>query len=160
MERLHRARDFQQLQRTGRRVSSRHLSLLSGPGAVAPGRARSPQTSEAALRLAIVTGKRVGAAVVRNRVRRRLRELLRELLPAVSGSQDLVFYARPSAAEATFAELRLDLQDLLRRAGLLTEPAAYLRPRRSPPGVDAGRRRAQPATAPRAPREAGPGVTR
>ena len=71
-------------------------------------------------RVGISTGKRLGSAVVRNRVRRRLREivrgsdaLLRSPGPAASG-RDLLIVARPPAADATFAELQLALAALLR----------------------------------------------
>jgi len=71
-------------------------------------------------------GRRVGGAVVRNRVKRRLREILR-LLPLEAG-WDIIFIARPKAASASFASLKKLVQGLLSRAGLLTREyeEAYL----------------------------------
>ena len=63
--------------------------------------------------------KRVGGAVVRNRLRRRLREIMRRL-PLKSG-WDIVFIVRQPAAEAHFSELREDVEKLLARARLLGE---------------------------------------
>ena len=63
--------------------------------------------------------KRVGKAVVRNRVRRRLREALRSL--QVREGFDLVITARPEAAAATYWELREELTTLLKRARLLAD---------------------------------------
>jgi ribonuclease P protein component len=63
-------------------------------------------------------GRRVGGAVVRNRVKRRLREILR-LAPLKPG-WDIIFIARPSAAVSDFAGLGKSVQGLLSRAGLLT----------------------------------------
>jgi ribonuclease P protein component len=63
--------------------------------------------------------KRVGKAVVRNRVRRRLREALRAL-PVREGF-DLVITARPEAAKSTFWELKAELETLLKRARLLED---------------------------------------
>lgn len=62
-------------------------------------------------------GKRVGGAVVRNRVKRRLREILRptELKPG----WDIIFIARPAAASADFNGLGKSVYGLLSRAGLL-----------------------------------------
>lgn len=68
-------------------------------------------------RFAVVAGKRVGNAVVRNRVRRRLREIGRQL--PIRPGVDLVFGARPAAATATFSELTAAVTDLLRRAKAL-----------------------------------------
>ncbi len=66
-----------------------------------------------------VTSKRLGGAVVRNRVRRRLREAVR-VLPLRPG-WDLVFSAKVPATAATFQELNRAVVDLLDRAGILPE---------------------------------------
>ena len=72
-------------------------------------------------RYAFAVAKRVGTAVVRNKVRRRLRETLR-LLPLREG-YDIVITARPEAARSTFQALRAELALLLRRARILTDQA-------------------------------------
>jgi ribonuclease P protein component len=61
--------------------------------------------------------KRVGNAVVRNKIRRRLREILRPL-PLREGF-DVVITVRQDAAAASFHELYTELTLLLRRARLL-----------------------------------------
>jgi ribonuclease P protein component len=70
--------------------------------------------------------RRVGGAVVRNRVKRRLREILR-LLPLEPG-WDIIFIARPQTATAGFASLKKVVPALLSRAGLLAREyeEAYL----------------------------------
>lgn len=62
-------------------------------------------------------GKKVGKAVVRNKVKRRLREIAR-LTPIKSG-WDIVLIARPGAAAASYADLDRATADLLGRARLL-----------------------------------------
>jgi ribonuclease P protein component len=62
--------------------------------------------------------RRVGGAVVRNRVKRRLREILRSA--KLKPGWDIIFMARPSAAGAGFASLEKSVQGLLSQAGLLT----------------------------------------
>ena len=64
--------------------------------------------------------KRVGKAVVRNRVKRLLREILR-LKPLKLG-WDIIFIARPSAANADYASLEKLVGNLLSRAQLLRPP--------------------------------------
>jgi len=61
--------------------------------------------------------RRVGKAVVRNRVKRLLREILRSA-PLEPG-WDIVFIARPRAAGASFVSLEKSVQGLLSRARLL-----------------------------------------
>ena len=63
--------------------------------------------------------RRVGNAVVRNRVKRLLREVLR-VLPLQPG-WDLVFIARAAVAKASYADLEKSLSRLLGQAGLLAE---------------------------------------
>ncbi len=66
------------------------------------------------LRVGIVVSKKVGKAVVRNRIKRRLREILRRLhLPGAH----LLLVATPEAREADFAALFQDLVRALRKSG-------------------------------------------
>ena len=62
--------------------------------------------------------RRVGKAVVRNRVKRRLREILRSA--PVEPGWDIIFIARLPAAAASFASLEESAGSLLSQAGLLT----------------------------------------
>lgn len=68
-------------------------------------------------RYGFIIGKRLGKAVVRNRVRRRLREGVRTL--AASGGWDIVISARAAAAQADYQELKRAVASLLARAGIL-----------------------------------------
>ena len=61
--------------------------------------------------------RRVGKAVVRNRVKRRLREVLRQT-PLKAG-WDVILIARPAAAAADYVSLRKAVEDLLLRGRLL-----------------------------------------
>jgi ribonuclease P protein component len=70
-------------------------------------------------RYGFVVSKRVGKAVVRNRVKRLLREILRQTL--LKPGWDIVFIARPRAATVNFADLRSLVLSLLARAQLLME---------------------------------------
>ncbi len=61
--------------------------------------------------------RRIGQAVIRNRVKRRLREILR-LAPLVPG-WDIIFIVRPAAASANYTELKGAVVNLLSKAQLL-----------------------------------------
>ncbi len=66
------------------------------------------------MRVGYTVTKKVGNAVIRNRVKRRFRELARELLPqaGVAGA-DHVIIGRNSAVERDFGKLRSDLAKAL-----------------------------------------------
>lgn len=111
--RLRSPRDFQHTRRRGRGVSGAYLTLhyVRQAGDPAPARA------------GFSVGKRVGNAVMRNRVKRRLREAVRRLLADVPPGWDLVLAGKPGAAQAEYAALAAEVRELLVRAGLL--PAAH-----------------------------------
>ena len=69
------------------------------------------------IRFGITVTKKIGNAVVRNRMKRRFRELLREALP-VSGlpAHDHVLIGREGGVERDFAALRDELAVALARA--------------------------------------------
>ena len=64
-------------------------------------------------RFGISTGRRLGGAVMRNRVRRRIREILRGTHVASGHGCDILVVARPAAADASFNELREALERIL-----------------------------------------------
>jgi ribonuclease P protein component len=67
-----------------------------------------------AIRLGITITKKVGNAVIRNRMRRRFRELMREMLAQKGkGGADHILIGRAGGIEQDFALLRADLQKAL-----------------------------------------------
>jgi ribonuclease P protein component len=108
-ERLRSRAAFERVRRSGRRVSAPEFVLYHF-AREAPGSAR----------IGFAVGRRVGGAVVRNRVRRLLREAIRPLIPRLAAC-DIVIVARPPALEAGVAELGTALADAAERAGLLKE---------------------------------------
>jgi ribonuclease P protein component len=69
-------------------------------------------------RYGISTGRKLGTAVVRNRVRRRLRTVLRVIDGQVERGWDVLLVARPPAAAASQAELAAALTGVLKGARL------------------------------------------
>ena len=70
-------------------------------------------------RAGFVTSKRVGNAIVRNRVRRRIREAVRQHQHAVRTGLWIVLIARPGAAKATYGQLEHEWLRLAKRASIL-----------------------------------------
>lgn len=83
------------------------------------------------VRYGITVTKRVGNAVVRNRIKRRFRELLRAVLPEKGlADHDHVLIARDAAIERGFALLRDELDEALARAAAGKGDPVRRRPRR------------------------------
>lgn len=93
--------DFAALQTAGRTRSHRLVTIRTRPN----------QRDHD--RYAISTSRRVGTAVVRNRVRRRLREILRAV-PTGGRPRDILVVCRPAAATVAHDELRDAVTRLLR----------------------------------------------
>jgi ribonuclease P protein component len=72
-------------------------------------------------RIGIVTSKRLGGAVVRNKTRRRLREIARTHLPRIIPGLLIVIVAKPPAAEAAYDELRAEWLLLARRLSIFAD---------------------------------------
>ncbi len=70
-------------------------------------------------RYGIVTSRRLGKAVVRNKWRRRLRSMLSQLHCRSSQGFDVVVIARPAIIEQPFSNLQRILEGLLLQARLI-----------------------------------------
>ena len=92
-------------------------------------RAKKSAAPDAA-RFGFTVSRKVGGAVVRNRIRRRLRALVAGLDPSqVRSGCDYVLIVRPAAVERSYAELKVDLEQALAR---VHRPQAKVRKTRNP----------------------------
>lgn len=116
--RLSRSSEFQRVYRQGTSAASRFLVVYyfeHPPGAGVEGP-----------RLGLSVSKKVGGAVVRNRVKRLLRESFYELAPSLSQQHDYVLIARPSVVDLADRQakgekglVRNALLEVLERAGVV-----------------------------------------
>ena len=79
------------------------------------------QPPGSATRLGVVTSKKVGQAVARNRARRLMRESFRLHQHDLERPVDLVLVARPSIAGKSFAEVEHDFLRAIRQLRLLKQ---------------------------------------
>jgi ribonuclease P protein component len=77
------------------------------------------RTDRDQVRFGLATGKRLGGAVVRNRVRRRIREVLRVMAPSFQPGWDVLIIARPPIVGADHDALVGAVRGVLRSAGVL-----------------------------------------
>jgi len=108
--RLLNSRDFRKVREKGKSSQGRLLRL---------GVLKDSNTKPA--RIGLITSKRVGGAVDRNKTRRRLREMIRAVLPSIAPGLDVVVVAKSPAASASFDELRAEWLILARRLSILPD---------------------------------------
>jgi ribonuclease P protein component len=116
--RLSRSAEFDRVYRHGESVSSRYLVLYAFPRQSDAEDAGGGQSDQ---RLGVSVGRRVGGAVVRNRVKRLLRQAFWSVAPPVSGDHDYVIVARPDTAALAEREgaagFERDLRELIAKLG-------------------------------------------
>lgn len=104
MEPLRRRQDF---------IAAAKALHASMPGLVVQARNRDDGMAP---RVGFTATKKLGNAVIRNRIKRRLREAARLTLPAIAHRGfDYVLIGRAGAAKRPFAELQKDLISALKR---------------------------------------------
>jgi ribonuclease P protein component len=109
MERRYRLRlntDFQRVRQEGKSWANRLVVLCALPNDLEYSR------------FGFAVSKRIGKAVVRNRVRRRMREAVRLRRASIADGWDMIFISRSAIADVTYAEISGAIEDLLRRADL------------------------------------------
>jgi ribonuclease P protein component len=77
---------------------------------------RDREDADATMRIGITVSKKVGNAVIRNRMKRRFRALAREVLPEAGlPGADHVLIGRNSGIERDYADLKAELAKALAR---------------------------------------------
>lgn len=107
--RLHLKEDFKNIIHDGKRIQGKYLVLWYKP---------APQAGSNR-RLGIVISKKVGCAVIRNRVKRLLREAFRLNRENLLSGTDYIVSPRNSEELATLSQMQYALLDVCRKAGLL-----------------------------------------
>lgn len=110
-DRLRRPEDFHRVYQEGRVLKSPLLVIHWLP-------------SNDNTRIGFSVSRKLGKAVVRNRVKRRLREAVRQLGGDIPSGVDMVISARVSAKDASFFALQDVLSNLLRRLRQELGPSA------------------------------------
>lgn len=121
-QRLKRTRDFAAVREGGKSWTGRCLILAVRP---------RPDCAQA--HAGFTTTKRIGNAVVRNKVRRRLRMIVRGFFPKITVTHDVVTIAKYPAVKAEFLELQQEWAKLATRAGLFSPTSITAAPAAPPP---------------------------
>jgi len=107
-ERLHLQKDFNKVFRNGLKIENQNIKILfykRNDGIITR-------------RLGLITSKKVGTAVVRNRTKRRLREIFRINKHLLAPGLDLIFISKPETAVLDYNSLSKIILSLLESAKL------------------------------------------
>ena len=106
MESLKKSRDFKQVYNQKRSLANRLLVLYV------------KENESEVNRLGVSISRKVGCAVVRNRIKRLIKESYRANEKTLVMGYDLVIVVRPAAAHENFEQIGKSLWDLLKRNNL------------------------------------------
>lgn len=73
---------------------------------------------EETIRFGLSVSKKIGNAVMRNRIKRLMKEVLRELTPELYQNRDIVIIARKPTANMDYQEIKKSLNHVLKVAKL------------------------------------------
>ena len=109
INRLKKRYQFNYVYKSGEHFSGEHIVLYVA----------SSKTKNIKVGLAVT--KKVGHAVVRNKVRRRLREIIKKQVPNLKQNNNIIVVARDNINEASFEKLSNEFLKLIKKANLINE---------------------------------------
>ena len=109
INRLKKRYQFNYVYKSGEHYSSEHLVLY-----VSPSKTKS-------IKVGFAVTRKVGHAVVRNKIRRRLREIVKIQLPNLKQNYNIIVVAKENVSEASFDKLNLEFNKVLNKANLYYE---------------------------------------
>jgi ribonuclease P protein component len=105
--RLRRKEDFNKVYRHGKSAANHQFVIYY-----------KKQSNSIPFKLGISVSKKVGTAVVRNRIRRVVKEIVRHHVDDIAPGNEYILIARKPAAEMDYAEMEKSIVHVMKRAGI------------------------------------------
>jgi ribonuclease P protein component len=102
--------EFRRVFRSGKRLNSSFLTLIF--------RFFQPKLGVIGPKLGLSVSKKVGNAVIRNKIKRRIREIFRKNQLSIAKNVEIVLIPRSEAASVGYQELEKSMLGLLSRANV------------------------------------------
>ena len=106
IEKLHTSADFNKVLKNGKRLKTVFVDIC----------VFNRKDNNKIRRLGLVTSKKVGNAVCRNRAKRRLREIFRTNKHKLTPGLDIIFILKPQIASIGYSKLKTTVLDCLKSA--------------------------------------------
>ena len=107
IEKLHSSADFNKVLKNGKRLKTVFVSIC----------VLKRKDNNEIRRLGLITSKKVGSAVCRNRAKRRLREIFRTNKHKLTPGLDIIFILKPQITSIGYSKLKTAVLDCLKSAG-------------------------------------------
>ena len=107
IEKLHSSADFNKVLKNGKRLKTVFVSIC----------VLKRKDNNEIRRLGLITSKKVGIAVCRNRAKRRLREIFRTNKHKLTPGLDIIFILKPQITSIGYSKLKTAVLDCLKSAG-------------------------------------------
>ena len=108
--RLVKKKDFNNVYRFGKSTANQHFVLYY-----------MPQKQIDRFRLGVSVSKKIGNAVVRNRMRRLIKEIVRLNGDGIKPQTDFILIARKPAVGLAYAEMEQSILHVMRKAGIYSK---------------------------------------
>ncbi|WP_128895603.1 ribonuclease P protein component [Longirhabdus pacifica] len=108
--RLAKNEQFKRIYRNGQSMANHQFVVYSKP---------SKGTEH--FRVGVVVSKKIGNAVVRNRMRRVMKEILRHHKHDIISNVDIIVLARKATLNMNYKQLESSMKHVLRKAGLISK---------------------------------------
>lgn len=111
IEKLHGTTDFNRVLKSGRKLKTFFVNIY----------VLKRKGNDEIRRLGLVTSKKVGNAVCRNKAKRRLREIFRTNKHKLTKGLDMIFISKPAIATVDYDKLKNSILGCLKNAGFYKE---------------------------------------